>query len=101
VPKQSAPVYCATKAALRSFGQALRYQLEGTSVEVFEIVPSLVDTAMTAGRGKGKLSPEALAEEALRGLAAGRHEIRIEKTRLLFALHRLLPSVAARLVRKG
>jgi DHA1 family tetracycline resistance protein-like MFS transporter/uncharacterized oxidoreductase len=30
VPKQSAPVYCATKAALRSFSRALRWQLEET-----------------------------------------------------------------------
>lgn len=27
-PKQSAPVYCATKAALRSFTRSLRYQVE-------------------------------------------------------------------------
>lgn len=101
VPKQSAPIYCATKAAMRSFTKALRYQLEGTPVQMFEVVPALVDTEMTRGRGKGKITPEALAVEALRGIEANKHEIRIEKTKLLFALHRLLPAVAERIIRGG
>lgn len=84
VPKQSAPVYCATKAAMRSFTKALRYQLEDTPVKVFEIVPALVDTEMTKGRGKRKITPEALASEALRGIESNRFEIRIEKTKILF-----------------
>jgi NAD(P)-dependent dehydrogenase (short-subunit alcohol dehydrogenase family)/enamine deaminase RidA (YjgF/YER057c/UK114 family) len=62
LPKQSAPVYCASKAALHSFTQTLRWQLEGTPVKVFEIIPPLIDTAMTAGRGTGKISPAALAD---------------------------------------
>lgn len=101
VPKQSAPIYCATKAAMRSFTKALRYQLEATPVKVFEIVPALVDTAMTKGRGKGKITPEALAAKALRGIESDRLEIRIEKTKILFALHRLLPSLAERILRSG
>lgn len=101
VPKQSAPIYSATKAAMRGFTKALRYQLENTSVNVFEIVPALVDTEMTKGRGKGKITPEALAAEALRGIGSNRFEIRIEKTKILFALHRLLPSVAERIIRSG
>lgn len=101
VPKQSAPVYCATKAALRSFTRALRYQLEQTSVKVFEIIPALIDTEMTAGRGKRKISPARLAEESLRALQSGQHEIRIDKVKLLFALHRLLPRVAERMLRRG
>ena len=55
VPKQSAPVYCGSKAALHIFTKALRYQLEDTPVKVFEIIPPLVDTAMTLGRGKDKM----------------------------------------------
>ena len=101
IPKQSAPIYCATKAAMHNFTMALRYQLENTPVKVFEIIPALVDTEMTRGRGKGKITPEALAKEALRGLESNRDEIRIEKTKMLFALHRLLPSVANRIIRNG
>ena len=101
VPKQSAPIYCATKAALHSFTKALRYQLDGTPVNVFEIIPALVDTAMTKGRGKGKISADALAKEALRGIESDKYEIQIEKTKLLLALNRILPSVAERIIRNG
>lgn len=101
VPKQSAPIYCATKAALRNFTKALRYQLKNTSVKVFEIVPALVETEMTKGRGKGKITPEALVAEAMRGIESDRYEIRIEKTKMLFVLHRLLPSVAERIIKNG
>jgi DHA1 family tetracycline resistance protein-like MFS transporter/uncharacterized oxidoreductase len=101
VPKQSAPVYCATKAAMHIFTKSLRYQLEGSPVKVFEIIPALVDTAMTKGRGRGKISPEALAREALRGIESNTYEIRIGKTKILLALNRLLPSVAERILRSG
>ena len=101
VPKQSAPIYCATKAAMRSFTKALRYQLASSAVSVFEIIPALVDTEMTKGRGKGKITPQVLAAEALRGIESDRYEIRIAKTKLLFALHRLLPSVAERIIKNG
>lgn len=101
VPKQSAPIYCATKAAMHNFTKAIRYQLENTPVRVFEIIPTLVETEMTKGRGKGKITPEALAAEALRGIESDRYEIRIGKTKILFALHRLLPSVAERIIKNG
>ncbi|MET0051738.1 MAG: SDR family NAD(P)-dependent oxidoreductase [Candidatus Thiodiazotropha sp.] len=98
--KRSAPVYSATKAALRSFTQALREQLTGTSVSVFEVVPSLVDTPMTQGRGSGKISPESLVEQALDGMLRDKPEIRIEKTRLLYLLYRLSPNLARHIVSK-
>ena len=101
VPKQDAPVYCATKAALHNFTKTLRYQLEETSVKVFEIIPPLVDTEMTAGRGSGKISPERLTREALQGISSDNFEIRIGKAKILFALNRLLPSVAEKIVRHG
>ena len=101
VPKQSAPVYCATKAAMHVFTKSLRYQLEGSSVKVFEIIPALVDTAMTTGRGRGKISPEALASEALRGIESNTYEIRIGKTKILLALNRLLPSAAEKVLKNG
>jgi short-subunit dehydrogenase involved in D-alanine esterification of teichoic acids len=101
VPKQSAPVYCASKAALHSFTKSLRWQLEGTSVKVFEIIPPLVDTAMTRGRGHGKISPEALVEEFWTDFARNRYEMRIGKTKLLFVLQHLMPAIAERIMRPG
>jgi uncharacterized oxidoreductase len=55
-PSAGAPVYCATKAAMRSYTQSLRAQMKGTRVHVLEALPPLVDTAMTSGRGGRKLS---------------------------------------------
>lgn len=64
-PKKSSPVYCATKAGVRSFTRALRYQCEDKlpHVRVVEALPPLVDTDMTRGRGRGKMSPEACAAQ--------------------------------------
>ncbi|WP_303909417.1 SDR family oxidoreductase [Thiohalomonas denitrificans] len=100
VPKQSAPVYCAAKAGLHSFTRTLRYQLRGTPIEVFEVLPALVDTAMTRDRPeKGKISPQRLVDDALRGITKGRHTIPIERTRLLLLIHRLWPRLAYAILR--
>jgi short-subunit dehydrogenase involved in D-alanine esterification of teichoic acids len=100
-PKKCAAVYCATKSAMRSFTQALRYQLEDSSVSVFELIPSLVDTNMTRGRGDSKITPHTLASQALKAIASDKHEILIEKTKILYLLYRLMPFVAYRLLKNS
>jgi uncharacterized oxidoreductase len=102
-PKRSAPLYCATKAALRSYTIALRYQLadDERDIRVTEAMLPLVDTAMTAGRGSGKISPERAATELLRGLDRNRPAVHVGKIRALTALHRLSPALVARLLRDG
>jgi len=93
-PKQSAPVYCGTKAALHIFTKALRYQLEESSTEVFEIIPPLVDTPMTYGRGSGKLSADQLVEEFINKFSKGQQEINIGKVKLLRFISRISPRLA-------
>ena len=40
-PMAGTPTYSATKAAIHSYSQSLRYQLQGTPVQVIELVPPL------------------------------------------------------------
>ena len=100
-PKRSAPVYGAAKAALRNFGIALDYQLAdaGGAVKVQHVLLPLVKTAMTAGRGKGKISAATAARGILEGITAGTTEIRVGKAKLLPWLARIAPNLLAQLMR--
>lgn len=99
-PKRTAPVYSASKAGLRAFTRGLRYQLQPHShVRVVEVLPPVVDTGMTAGRGSAKMDPADVAEEIVRGLERDKDEIWIGKARLIRALQRVAPGMVARILR--
>ncbi|WP_164727011.1 SDR family NAD(P)-dependent oxidoreductase [Shimia sediminis] len=100
-PKTGAPVYCATKAGLRSFTRALRYQaaLDAPDLLINEVLPALVETDMTRGREAPKDAPEAVAGAILDGLAARRPETWVGKARLLRRLYGISPALVARILR--
>jgi len=91
VPYTKAPIYNATKAALHSFTQSLRHQLKGTSVEVFEVMPPLVDTEMVEDINLNKISPDQLAADVLNGMRSGRYEIRTGQAKSLYLMSRVAP----------
>jgi uncharacterized oxidoreductase len=50
VPLAITPTYCATKAAIHSYTQSLRYQLRDMSAQVLELIPPYVQTELTGPR---------------------------------------------------
>jgi uncharacterized oxidoreductase len=57
VPLSLTPTYCATKAAMHSYSQSLRYQLKDTTTEVIEIVPPYVQTELMNGAEDPRAMP--------------------------------------------
>jgi len=100
-PKTESAVYCATKAALHSVSQSLRYQLEESPVRVAEVILPLVDTPMTEGRGSGEMTAEMAAKGIIAGIETGRDEIYIGKARLLPPMLRLIPGVVKNVLKRS
>lgn len=93
-PRAGGPVYCATKAGLRSFTKAIRYQLRRTNVKVIEALPPVVDTALTAGRGGNKMSAEDCGRAIVDAIEAGRNEANVGMVKILKLVHSISPRLA-------
>lgn len=98
-PKERGGLYAASKAGLHSFSQSLRYQVERQGVAVIEVVLPLVDTPMTAGRGKGKISAKAAATAILRDLPRGGPVILVGAAKALPLIRALAPWLGRRMLR--
>jgi uncharacterized oxidoreductase len=57
VPLSLTPTYCATKAAIHSYTQSLRYQLKSTAIEVLELIPPYVATHLMSGADDPRAMP--------------------------------------------
>jgi uncharacterized oxidoreductase len=97
IPFPASPVYCATKAALHSFTQSLRVQLDGTGISVIELAPPAVETPLLRGefaeemKGQKGMDVKILARQAIAGIEAGKLEIRPGLSNVLKAMSRIAP----------
>lgn len=100
VPALEEPTYSATKVALSFYTQLLRKNLQilGSKVKVFELLPPVVATEMTARREDKKISPEQLVKALISGIKKDRFTIRVGDTKLLYFLNRFFPKLAFNLV---
>jgi uncharacterized oxidoreductase len=100
-PRAGGPVYCASKAGLRSFTQALRYNLRDSNVHVVEALPPVVDTAMTRGRvGGSKMSAKDCAAQIVDAIESNSKEANVGMVKLLQMAHSISPALARRVMIK-
>jgi len=94
VPLPCLPIYCATKAAIHSYTQSLRFQLEDTGMEVIELMPPAVRTEMTADLPDEALSlitTDKLVALSIASLKRGALEVRPGQSAQLALLRRVAP----------
>jgi uncharacterized oxidoreductase len=100
VPSLIEPTYSASKVALRFYTETLRKHLQilNSNVKVFELLPPVVATEMTAGRSDKKISPEKVVKDLINGLKKDKYTIRVGDTKLLYIISRFFPKIAFGLV---
>jgi uncharacterized oxidoreductase len=93
-PRAGGPVYCATKAGLRSYTQAIRAQLKGTNIHVLEALPPVVETKMTAGRDNKKMSAAECARQIVVAMERNADEANVGMVKILQLAHSISPALA-------
>lgn len=105
VPMHSAPIYCATKAALHSYSVSLRQQLAKEGVEVIELMPPAVRTEMLGDIPEDAsfkvMTTDELVAATVKGLRAGQREIRPGQANQLHWMSRIAPSFINAQLEKG
>jgi uncharacterized oxidoreductase len=97
IPFPASPVYCATKAALHSFTQSLRVQLDGTGITIVELAPPGTETPLFRGefaeemKGQKGMDVTVLVKKAIAGVEAGKLEIRPGLSNVLKVMSRIAP----------
>jgi uncharacterized oxidoreductase len=99
IPKTTYPFYNATKAALHSFTQILRMQLEKSTIDILEVFLPPVNTPFHKGNPPKKvISVEKAVNEMITGIEKGEIEIRVGITKLLYIMYRIAPKFALKKV---
>ena len=96
VPSSLLPTYSASKAALHSYTQTLRYALsKRTQIKVFEVMPPVVNTefAKHIGGANG-MSPTLVAEALFTAMSEDKFEIHVGATEAVYEQFLDSPSAA-------
>ncbi|WP_210520108.1 SDR family oxidoreductase [Hymenobacter terricola] len=94
-PTGSIATYSASKAALHSYTQSLRFALAATSVKVFELMPPLVNTDFSQDIGGANgIPPAQVAEELVQALEQDEYEIHVGNTAGIYQLSLADPAAA-------
>jgi len=95
VPNAGIPTYSASKAALHSYSQSLRFLMEGTQVKVFELMPPLVNTNFSKDiGGESGIAPSVLADDLIAAFTSDTYEIHTGNTALIYELSKSDPAAA-------
>ncbi len=95
VPGSRIPTYSASKAALHSYSQSLRFSLAATTVKVFELMPPLVNTDFSQDIGGiNGIPASVVADDLLEAIHKDIYEIRVGGTADLYNLQRSSPEAA-------
>jgi uncharacterized oxidoreductase len=97
-PASRQPIYCATKAGLRSYTLALRQQLADTKIRVIEALPPVVDTQMNADNAMSKMPAEECARQIVSAIENNRDEANIGQVKLLRLVDGISPALARRIM---
>lgn len=96
-PLPTSPVYCCTKAGLRSFTQSLRVQLKNTNIKVFELAPPATQTELLGEfdpedmKGISIMALDKMVDAAISGMKSDSYEIRPGQSNQLKIMSRVAP----------
>lgn len=93
VPYYKSCIYSATKAALHSYIQSLRKQLEKESIKIIEIFPPFIDTLMSNDQEE-VMSVDDFVHEVVEALTTGQEEIFVGVSKSIYEEYRKNPAIA-------
>ncbi|MRI01904.1 SDR family NAD(P)-dependent oxidoreductase [Kriegella sp. EG-1] len=94
-PRVIYPFYSATKAALHSFTQMLRIQMNSKKIAIIEVMFPAVDTPWHKGNAPDiAISTEKAVDEMISSVEKGQVEVKVGKVKLIHLISRLAPGFA-------
>lgn len=94
IPFPGTPVYSGTKALIHHAAMALRHQLSGIGVKVFELLPPVTDTPLAEGMDTGsfkKTPPAEVVAEMISAMRKDKFEIPAGASNQLRLMSRIAP----------